>query len=121
MTFRSKRCGRSLFYMFLSTAWAAIFLAAPVVSALEPAARAKQQAKANQSASVGSSSAATSELRHPSFEECDRNNDGFLDKSEAGTVPGLSANFERVDTNKDGKLDPAEFEKALAFLDTHRK
>jgi hypothetical protein len=41
---------------------------------------------------------------HVSFEEADRNKDGFLDKSEAGRIPGLSANFERADRNQDGKL-----------------
>lgn len=120
MTFRSKRPGRSLFMMFLGTAWAAIFMAAPLVSALEPAARAKQ-AKAGDSASAGSSGVAKSELRHAAFDDSDRNRDGFLDKSEAGAVPGLSANFERADLNKDGKLDQAEFDKALALLENQRK
>lgn len=54
---------------------------------------------------------------HPTFEQTDRNKDGFVDKSEAGVIPGLSANFEKADRNKDGKLDKEEFAKALAMLD----
>jgi Ca2+-binding EF-hand superfamily protein len=57
---------------------------------------------------------------YPSFEQCDRNNDGWLDKSEVAAVPGLSANFERADTNKDGKLDKAEFAKAISGLDIQK-
>ncbi len=80
------------------------------------------RARAAASASVGSSSSAgPSAIRYPSFEDCDRNGDGVLDKSEAGSVPGLSANFERADQNKDGKLDRDEFDKAIALLDSQRK
>jgi Ca2+-binding EF-hand superfamily protein len=56
----------------------------------------------------------------PSFDQADRNRDGFIDKSEAAIVPGLSANFEKMDTNKDGKLDRGEFEKALVALDSKK-
>jgi Ca2+-binding EF-hand superfamily protein len=52
----------------------------------------------------------------PSFEEADRNKDGFVDKSEAAVVPGLSANFEKADRNKDGKLDREEFARSLSML-----
>jgi hypothetical protein len=55
-----------------------------------------------------------------SFEQADRNKDGFIDKSEAGIVPGLSANFEKMDRNKDGKLDRGEYEKALVALDSRK-
>src|SRR4051812_38273433 len=116
MKSRSRRPGRTAFAVYLCAAYMAIFLAVPLVSALEPAAKA-QQAR-GPSASTGSS--AVSERRH-SFDECDRNRDGWLDKSEAASVPGLSANFERVDLNKDGRLDRGEFEKALSLLDSQRK
>ena len=56
----------------------------------------------------------------PNFEHTDRNKDGFVDKSEAGVVPGLSANFERADRNRDGKLDKAEFGKGLEILSVRR-
>ena len=59
-------------------------------------------------------------FEHPSFEQADRNKDGYLDKSESGVIPGLSANFERADRNKDGKLDRAEFQKGLEILQVRR-
>jgi len=111
-----RRRGRTAFALYLCALSFAIFLAAPLVGALEPAAKA-QQARATSSASVGSS--AVTGLR--SFDECDRNRDGFLDKSESASVPGLSANFERVDLNKDGKLDREEFQKAVHLLQSERK
>ena len=52
----------------------------------------------------------------PDFARADRNKDGFVDKSEAGVVPGLSALFERVDRNRDGKLDRDEFSRGLAVV-----
>lgn len=52
----------------------------------------------------------------PDFARTDRNKDGFVDKSEAGGVPGLSALFERVDRNRDGKLDRDEFNRSLVVV-----
>lgn len=52
----------------------------------------------------------------PDFERADRNKDGFIDKSEAGAVPGLSAYFERADRNRDGKLDRSEFSQGLLLV-----
>ena len=52
----------------------------------------------------------------PDFARTDRNKDGFVDKSEAGVVPGLSALFERVDRNRDGKLDRDEFSRGLSVV-----
>jgi hypothetical protein len=52
----------------------------------------------------------------PDFAKADRNKDGFIDKSEAGSVQGLSANFERVDRNRDGKLDRDEFSRGLIVV-----
>jgi hypothetical protein len=133
MRSRSKRQGRSLFLYYICAMYLAVFMAAPLVRALEPAG-ADKQAGARGSASAGASKApvassgahtasagGSSAIRWPAFDDCDRNRDGFLDKSEASAVPGLSAYFERVDTNKDGKLDAGEFDKALAFLESQRK
>ena len=121
MRSRSTRPGRPLFMLFMVAAYGAIFLAVPLVSALEAQrgvvafAPAGRVAAADASASAGSSGAVAA--RYPTFEQCDRNRDGLLDKSEAASVPGLSAYFERGDTNRDARLDKVEFARALAQLD----
>jgi hypothetical protein len=125
MKSRSRRTGRTLFLAYLGAVGVLVLAAAPLVSALEPVAK-ERQAAARGSASAGSSSvapgpAALSAERQPAFEDCDRNGDGFVDKSEAASVPGLSANFERADLNQDARLDPDEFNKALASLRTRWK
>ena len=123
MSSRNRHTARAIFLGYLGVMTIAAFMAVPLSRSLVPIVLAQQQAQQG-SASAGASSAAGAEgpaIRQPSFEECDRNGDGWLDKSEAGSVPGLSANFERVDRNKDGKLDREEFEHALAFLDSQRK
>lgn len=126
MRTRSRRPGRSLFVLFMAAAFGALFMAVPLVGALEaqrgvlafsPAGRV---ASAGLSASAGSSGTAPVQARQPTFERCDRNRDGRLDKSEAAAVPGLSAHFERGDSNRDGRLDKVEFAKALALLDARR-
>lgn len=100
------RQGRTLFLTYLCATYVLILLAAPLVSALEPS-------------SMGRSSAGGSAgARFPTFEQLDRNKDGFIVKSESAALPGLSAMFERADSNRDGKLDKVEFARALAFLDT---
>ena len=117
--------------LFMAAAYGAIFLAVPLVSALEGQrgvvafAPAGRVAVADVSASAGSSGVVAARLpaaaaRHPTFEQCDRNRDGLLDKSEAASVPGLSAHFERGDANRDGRLDKIEFARALAQLDAGR-
>jgi len=126
---------RIAFAVYVGACCAAILLAPTIVGALEPSAGAPSRSGSASagasaqppSASVPSRSASAGASEPPpaaeavhSFEDCDRNGDGWLDKSEAGGVPGLSANFERVDRNRDGKLDREEFARALTFLVGHR-
>ncbi len=124
----TKRARRIFFLAYVCAAYAAILVAAPLVRAFEPSAKAGQQAAAGSASRGGSASRARASgasaggsSRIRSFDECDRNHDGFLDKSEAGGVPGLSANFERADANKDGRLDRSEFQRALGRLNTQWK
>ena len=103
---------RNVFLLFLGATFVALMTALPLVTAQtqqppeeKPAPQIAQQPQ---------------QLDHPGFEQADRNRDGYLDKSEAGVVPGLSANFERADRNRDGKLDRAEFDKGLQILQVRR-
>jgi hypothetical protein len=110
---------RNVFLLFLGACFVAIIAALPLVTAQTQSIQKQAQSQSQsqpQSAAAGGSAAAD----HPSFEQADRNKDGFVDKSESGVVPGLSANFERADRNRDGKLDPAEFSKGLEILQVRR-
>jgi hypothetical protein len=111
------RYQRTLFVLFLGACFVALIAALPIVTAQTE--QAKKQA-APQAPQPAQSAAAGSSAEHPSFGQADRNKDGFVDKSEAGVVPGLSANFERADRNKDGKLDDGEFAKGLEILQVRR-
>ena len=106
------RQGRNVFLLFLGASFVALTAALPLVTAQT------QEERKPVPAAVAPAPPASAE--HPSFEQADRNKDGFVDKSEAGVVPGLSANFERVDRNRDGKLDKAEFAKGLEILQVRR-
>jgi hypothetical protein len=104
---------RNAFLLFLGACFVALIAALPIVTAQTQKSLKQPPAP---SAAAGSSAAAD----NPGFEQVDRNKDGFVDKSEAGIVPGLSANFERADRNKDGKLDQAEYAKGLEILQVRR-
>ncbi len=89
-----KRPGRLVFAAYLSCAWIAIFMAVPLVSALEPA-------------SGGAS--------RDAFAEADANRDNFLSAAEAARVDGLSSVFARADVDGDERLSRGEFRIALAY------
>ena len=103
---------RNVFLLFLGATFVALMTALPLVTAQTQ--QPQEEKPAPQTAQQ------PQQLDHPGFEQADRNKDGFLDKSEAGVVPGLSANFERADRNRDGKLDRAEFDKGLQILQVRR-
>jgi hypothetical protein len=114
---------RVAFAIYVGACCAAILLAPTIVGALEPALATQPKAGA---ASVGASAAPRSEPQPAaeavhSFDDCDRNGDGWLDKSEAGGVPGLSANFERADADGDGRLSRQEFDRAMPLLRSPNK
>jgi hypothetical protein len=112
------RHGRNIFLLFLGASFVALMAALPLVTAQTQSQTEKKEPASQPAAPVASTPAPSAE--YPSFEQADRNKDGFVDKSEAGVVPGLSANFERADRSKDGKLDKAEFAKGLEILQVRR-
>ena len=111
------RLERAVFLVFLGACFVALVAALPIVTAQQAEQsfkKEKEQQAERQSAATGATAL------NPSFEQADRNKDGFVDKSEAGIVPGLSANFERADRSRDGKLDPEEFAQGLEILQVRR-
>ena len=48
----------------------------------------------------------------PTFEELDKNHDGYIDSSEAAALPGLIGTLDTADRDNDGRLDRAEFDQA---------
>jgi hypothetical protein len=106
------RRARTLYFGFLVACFVALIAPLTMVTA--------QQADKSGEVQKPQPAAAGGTATQPSFEEADRNRDGFVDKSEAGVVPGLSANFERADRSRDGKLDAQEFAKGLEILQVRR-
>ncbi len=43
------------------------------------------------------------------FQSLDKNQDGYIDNTEAGMVPALVEQFDQLDRNVDGKLSVEEF------------
>jgi Ca2+-binding EF-hand superfamily protein len=54
-----------------------------------------------------------------SFRVLDKNNDGYLSRTEAAGNPDLAKRFKEADSNKDGKLSRMEYLKVMAKIDTH--
>lgn len=48
----------------------------------------------------------------PTFEELDRNHDGYIDSAEPAALPGLIGTFDTADRDKDDRLNRAEFDRA---------
>jgi hypothetical protein len=115
---------RSVFLLFLGACFVALIVALPMVTAqthqAEKAAEPPKQSPSAQSQPAASGASAAAPPDAPDFDHIDRNKDGFIDKSEAGAVPGLSANFERADRSADGKLDREEFARGLQILQVRR-
>ena len=123
---------RSVFLLFLGACFVALISALPIVTAqtvknADASKEAPAASGATAPATGGATAPATGGATAPAragdeldFERADRNKDGFIDKSEAGAVPGLSANFERADRSRDGKLDREEFARGLQILQVRR-
>lgn len=93
---------RTVFLLYLGAVFISLMSALPIVTASLSAQRyvvAEPQAP-----------------RELTFEQLDRNRDGYVDRTEAEAQPGLSAVFDRADRHPDGRLDKVEFGKALSMI-----
>jgi hypothetical protein len=50
------------------------------------------------------------------FEQLDRNRDGYIDRKEAEAQAGLNSVFDNADRHPDGRLDKVEYAKARAMI-----
>ena len=75
----------------------------------------------NRSAATGSSAASGDKIgtdkNDPGFNRLDKNNDGYLSRTEAAGNTTLGKNFKKVDKNGDGKLSRAEYLEAMTKQD----
>jgi hypothetical protein len=55
----------------------------------------------------------------PGFNALDKDNDGYLTRTEAAANPDLLKNFKRADKNGDGKLSRAEYLAVMTKKDLH--
>lgn len=90
---------RSAFFTFMTFAVVYLVAGYPVVSG---------------KLAAGATAVASSAL--PRFAELDRNQDGYIDSSEAAAYPQFAWAFSRADLSGDGRLTQAEFARARAQL-----
>jgi Ca2+-binding EF-hand superfamily protein len=57
--------------------------------------------------------------KDPGFNALDKNNDGYLTRSEAAANPELLKNFKQADKNGDGKLSRTEYLAVMTKKDLH--
>ena len=94
---------RTVFLLYLGAVFVSLMSALPVVTA-----------------SLGTQRFAAAQpaaQRELTFEQLDRNRDGYVDRTEAAAQPGLNTVFDRADRHPDGRLDKVEYAKALSMID----
>ena len=96
---------RTTFLLFLGAVYVSLMAALPIVTASLPQVRHR---------------APEPVASQPTFEQLDRNRDGYIDANEAAALPGLLAIFNEADRRADGRLDKVEYGKALAMLDERK-
>src|SRR5947207_15856865 len=93
---------RTHFLLFLGAAYLSLMCALPIVMA-SLAMHYPRQASALAE-------------QQPTFEQLDRNSDGYVDRGEALALPALDLVFNDADRRSDGRLDKVEFARALGML-----
>ena len=96
---------RSTFLLFVASVYVSLIAALPIATAQLSLARYAMSAPS---------------AAQPTFEQLDRNRDGYVDRREAAALPGLEAVFDAADRRARGKLDKVEYAKALAMIDERK-
>ena len=96
---------RSTFLLFMGAIYVSLMAALPVVTAR---------------LSVAHYAMSAPNGGQPTFEQLDRNRDGYVDRREAAALPGLEAVFDAADLRADGRLDKVEYARALAMMDERK-
>jgi hypothetical protein len=99
---RKLRRDRNAFLLLIAVTPLALLMALPITT----------QTAQNGFAGAGR----TAPPRAPTFEQVDRNRNGFIEIPEAAALPGLAGQFEPADANQDGRLTKVEYAKALALM-----
>lgn len=96
---------RNNFLLLLGAAYVSLMCALPIVTAgLSTMQYARAQAPAPQL----------------TFEQLDRDRDGYVNRYEAESLPALQAVFNDADRRSDGRLDKVEFARGLAMITDRR-
>jgi hypothetical protein len=95
---------RSSFLLFMGAVYVSLMAALPVLTT---------QLTARGYASVPNGG-------QPTFEQLDRNHDGYVDRREAAALPALGAVFAAADRHLRGRLDKVDYAKALAMIDERK-
>lgn len=93
---------RTNFLLFLGAAYMSLMCALPIITA----SLAVQYPR----------SAPALAAQQPTFEQFDRNRDGYVDRAEALALDELDRVFNEADRRSDGRLDKVEFAKALGLI-----
>lgn len=91
---------RTHFLLFLGAAYVSLMCALPIVTT-SLALQRPRSAPA---------------MQQPTFEQLDRNRDGYVDRAEALALPPLDVIFNEADRRSDGRLDKVEFGRALGLI-----
>ena len=92
---------RNVFLLYLGAVFVSLMTALPLVTA---------------SLGTPRHSAVPAVPQQLTFEQLDRNRDGYVDRKEAEGQPGLTTVFDRADRHPDGRLDKVEYAKARAMM-----